>query len=47
MYDTLPNDPVMLLSFVNTQLRDHYASFCEFCMVYMVDAGELTREFDS
>lgn len=22
----LPNDPIMLLSFVNTQLRDHYDS---------------------
>ncbi len=22
--NTLPKDPVMLLSFVNTQLRDHY-----------------------
>ena len=22
----LPNDPIMLLSYVNTQLRDHYAS---------------------
>ena len=23
---TLPKDPFMLLSYVNTQLRDHYAS---------------------
>ncbi|MEE1229117.1 MAG: DUF4250 domain-containing protein [Lachnospiraceae bacterium] len=23
---TLPNDPIMLMSFVNTQLRDHYSS---------------------
>ena len=28
---TLPNDPVMLLSFVNTQLRDFYSSFELFC----------------
>lgn len=25
-YDSLPNDPVMLMSFLNTQLRDHYPS---------------------
>lgn len=27
----LPNDPVMLLSYVNTQLRDYYPSLEEFC----------------
>lgn len=27
----LPQDPIMLLSYVNTQLRDHYASLDELC----------------
>ena len=27
----LPNDPVMLLSFINTQLRDNYSSLTELC----------------
>lgn len=27
----LPNDPIILLSYVNTQLRDHYDSFADFC----------------
>lgn len=27
----LPNDPHILLSFVNTQLRDHYSSLEAFC----------------
>lgn len=27
----IPNDPVMLLSYVNTQLRDYYPSLAEFC----------------
>ena len=27
----LPNDPVMLLSFINTQLRDFYPSLEDFC----------------
>lgn len=28
---TLPKDPVILLSYINTQLRDNYASLAEFC----------------
>lgn len=31
MGGNLPKDPVMLLSFVNTQLRDNYSSLEEFC----------------
>lgn len=27
----LPKDPVILLSYINTQLRDNYASLTEFC----------------
>jgi hypothetical protein len=38
----MPKDPVMLLSFVNTQLRDHYPSLDELCAAYMVDAKEIT-----
>ena len=29
----MPKDPVMLLSYVNTQLRDFYPSLAEFCAV--------------
>ena len=36
----LPKDPMMLLSFTNTQLRDHYKSLDEFCENYHV-----TREY--
>jgi len=36
----LPKDPVMLLSVVNTQLRDNYPSLSELAAAYMVDAGE-------
>ncbi len=38
---TLPKDPVMLLSFVNTQLRDHYPSLEEFAAIYQIDAAEV------
>lgn len=27
----LPSDPIMLLSFVNMKLRDHYASLDDLC----------------
>ena len=39
--NTLPKDPVMLLSFVNTQLRDHYPSLEEFAAIYQIDAIEV------
>ena len=35
--NALPKDPVMLLSFVNMQLRDNYSSLDEFCKSFMVD----------
>ena len=40
----MPKDPAMLLSFVNTQLRDHYSSLDEFAAAYMVDAEELNEK---
>ena len=27
----LPNDPVILLSYINTQLRDHYSNLDDLC----------------
>lgn len=35
---TLPNDPVILLSYINTQLRDFYPSLAELCAA--LDASE-------
>ena len=34
----LPNDPVILLSYVNTKLRDEYDSLSDFC--YSMDVKE-------
>ncbi len=39
---TLPKDPFILLSVVNTQLRDHYPSLEELAAAYMVDVETLT-----
>ena len=44
---TMPKDPVMLLSYVNTQLRDHYESLEEFAKATMVDAKEIQEKLAS
>ena len=43
----MPKDPVMLLSFVNTQLRDNYNSLEELCKSYMVSEEEITNKLKS
>ena len=40
----MPKDPVMLLSFVNTQLRDHYSSLEELAKAYMVEVSEIQEK---
>ncbi len=37
----LPKDPVMLLSVVNTQLRDNYTSLEELAKAYMISEEEI------
>lgn len=39
----LPKDPAILLSFTNTQLRDHYSDLTEFCKAYIVNESELVE----
>lgn len=40
----LPKDPVILLSFVNTQLRDNYSSLAELCKAFDADETELKNK---
>lgn len=40
----MPKDPVMLLSFLNTQLRDHYPSLEELCSAYNADPREIEEK---
>lgn len=40
----LPKDPIMLLSYVNTQLRDNYASLDDFCSSADVSRAELEEK---
>ena len=41
MLNDLPNNPVVLLSYVNTKLRDEYASLDELCAALDVDRDAL------
>ena len=43
MSSPLPKDPMILLSVVNTKLRDRYASLRDFCEDLGVDPEELTK----
>lgn len=39
----LPKDPVILLSYINTQLRDNYASLSELCNAAECSAEDIIR----
>lgn len=43
----VPKDPVILLSYVNTQLRDNYASLEELCASLGINKGELVEKLAS
>ncbi len=44
---TLPKDPVILLSYINTQLRDNYANLAEFCSANDCSAEEIIRNLEA
>ena len=44
MSQNLPQDPFILLSYVNTQLRDHHATLAEFCAAMGADRAELEKK---
>lgn len=37
----IPRDPVMLMSYLNTQLRDYYPSLDELCGALQLERSEL------
>lgn len=41
MFSEIPQDPIMLLSFINTKLRDQYGSLETLCDDLQIDADEL------
>lgn len=44
IYDKIPQDPVMLLSFINTQLRDTYESFDAFSIAFQTDKEDILKK---
>lgn len=42
----LPSDPVMLMSYVNTKLRDSYPSLEEMCEDMDISLSELTEKLE-
>jgi len=44
---TVPKDPVILLSYVNTHLRDYDANLTEFCKSLDINEVELIEKFKS
>lgn len=43
----IPRDPVMLMSFLNTKLRDQYSSLEELCQDLEEDQAELEKKLES
>ncbi len=44
--EKLPNDPMMLLSFVNTRMRDDKLSLEELCKQFDVETKEIEEKLD-
>ena len=42
----VPNDPIMLLSFINTNLRDNYGSLEELCRSLDLDENQITSKLE-
>lgn len=40
---SLPKDPVILLSYINTLLRDKYSSLNELCADISIDISDITQ----
>ena len=47
MSQRLPNDPVMLLSVLNTKLRDHYKSLDELCLDMEIEKKVITDKLSA
>lgn len=43
----IPKDPFMLLSYVNTQLRDNYKSLADLCSSLGLDSSEIEDKLKS
>ncbi len=41
---SIPNDPVILLSYINTQLRDNYSNLDELCDSLNIDINMIVEK---
>lgn len=44
---SLPKDPIILLSYINTQLRDNYSSLDELCLALDADKDDIISKLAS
>lgn len=44
---SVPSDPVMLLSYINTQLRDNFSSLDALCEDLDIDPSEIIAKLES
>lgn len=42
----IPKDPVMLMSFLNTQLRDNYKNLKDLCSAYDLEEEEIVKKLE-
>lgn len=47
MNQQIPNDPMILLSYINTQLRDFYPSLDELCLALALSKEDITKKLAS
>ncbi len=43
----LPNDPLILLSYINTQLRDNFSSLDELCQSLGVEKADIEAKLNT
>jgi hypothetical protein len=43
----MPNDPIMLLSFINTKLRDEYSDLSELCASENISRDEINQKLNA
>lgn len=43
----IPQDPVILLSYVNTKLRDDFSSLDDLCQTYGIQKDDLCKKLES
>lgn len=46
-FSNIPKDPVMLLSYINTELRDNYDDLVDFCVAHSVDINDIVGRLRS